>query len=157
MTLDEVRALARKADHLVCDTNVLLTLVCGYAEILPDDWKRAANRTVEAVLTAAVQANDSIVVLPTILAEASNFVTNAPSHLRWNLSVALGTIAEKYVETYTASRTLVRDHAYATLGLSDVDVVLQADALVLSTDTSIVNERWARGLLAVDPHAVDLE
>lgn len=152
-TLAQVRALAASAKYVIYDTNSLLTQVCTFGRVDPSKWKRVSMDASSVLPVAAALFETGIphLVLPTVLTEASYFITTAPRHLQRGLQDGLMRIAHDWQERWTYSEELTANPYFRQLGLVDVDVLTHGDALVVTMDNPLLNARWSLGRLALDP------
>ena len=136
--------MKRTPSTAALDTNLLLLYLVGITDqSLLITFKRVSTFEAPdiATLIKLLGKFQKLITTPHILAEASNFLTQAPQHRRRELMASLRRFAEAHQEAYQAAKELVTRDEFSALGLADTGLAaLSAEAAVLTTDYHL----WGR-------------
>jgi hypothetical protein len=139
----------RAPSTAVLDTNLLLLYLAGITDqSLLVSFKRVSTFEPPdiAALTKLLGNFQKLITTPHILAEASNFLTQAPQYRRRELMASLRGFAEAHQETYQTARELVTRDEFTALGLADTGLAaLSAEAVVLTTDYRLWGQITSQG------------
>ena len=129
--------------HLLIDTNILLLLVVGTADVRQiARFKRTRqfDRNHYHFLLRFLETFDSIATTPHILTETSNLLGHAEADRRSTFRRVLSRFIDRADEKVTGSRLVTEQPSYARLGLTDAAIVDAASDrhIVLSDDLDLV-------------------
>jgi len=153
-------------DVVILDTNVLVLLIVGSTSIdLISTHKRTRSCTAHGFrkLQEAVALFDDIVVVPHILAEASNLLGDTARPWKRAVQTNFLRFINETLELYYPSKSGAQRHEFVHLGLTDAVLIsfgiMQLDGLkptLITADNDLVNVFSSAGLSVIDYHS-DLE
>jgi hypothetical protein len=137
-----------RATGLLVDTNILLLKCLG-----PNHRRTKAFTDEDYRLLESIWSRfDRIISTPSILAEVSNLIGNAPDPRGLRVMKTITSTIELIDERYTPSRTLAGTPAFGKFGLTDAAIAELAEhgILVLTDDLPLAQFLQSKKLAAIN-------